>query len=157
MGIILWYSNHLPDMLSSLPGRSKWVLMAVGFPSCIGLPRILGGSASTTVLLGPSQGSLAFRPSRLLQSFRLTSVPEASAGRPPFPTVQVATGMNRQFHGRELHPLVICAFVAHQILWSVGFFSWVVFNSSYTFNAPVLRRRNAVRCNRLLAGYSPIH
>ena len=79
-----------------------------------GLPRIWGGSASTTVLSGPSQGSLALRPARLLQSFRLTFVPEASAGRSPYPTAQVATGMNRQFPGRDLHPLVICAFVAHQ-------------------------------------------
>ena len=87
--------------------------MAVDSPSCIGLPRILGGSASTTVLSGPSQGSLALRPVKLLQPLRLTFVPEASAGRSPYPTAQVATGMNRQFPGRDSHPLVICAFVAH--------------------------------------------
>jgi hypothetical protein len=98
------------------PGRSKWVLMAVDSPSCIGLPRIWGGSASTTVLSGPSQGSLALRPARLLQPLRLTFVPEASAGRSPCPTAQVATGMNRQFPGRDSHPLVICAFVAHPYL-----------------------------------------
>ena len=46
---------------------------------------------------------------------RLTFVPEASAGRSPCPTAQVATGMNRQFPGRDSHPLVICAFVAHPI------------------------------------------
>ena len=103
------------------PGRSKWVLMAVDSPSCLGLPRILGGSASTTVLSGPSQGSLALRPARSLQSFRLTFVPEASAGRSPYPTAQVATGMNRQFPGRDSHPLVICAFVAHPYI-AVGLF-----------------------------------
>jgi hypothetical protein len=44
----------------------------------------------------------------------LTFVPRASAGRSPYPTARVATGMNRQFPGRDLHPLVTCAFVAHQ-------------------------------------------
>ena len=88
--------------------------MAVDSPSCIGLPRIWDGSASTTVLSGPSQGSLALRPARLLQPLRLTFVPEASAGRSPCPTAQVATGMNRQFPGQNFHPLVIYAFVAHQ-------------------------------------------
>ena len=79
-----------------------------------GLPRILGGSASTTVLSGPSQGSLSLRPTRLLQPYRLTSVPRASAGRSPYPTVWVATGMNRQCPGRNFHPLASCALVAHQ-------------------------------------------
>ena len=96
------------------PGRSEQVLPTVASLLCFGLPRILGGSASTTVLSGPSQGSLALRPVKLLQPLRLTFVPEASAGRSPYPTAQVATGMNRQFPGRDLHPLVICAFVAHQ-------------------------------------------
>ena len=44
----------------------------------------------------------------------LTSFPKASAGRLLYPTVWVATGMNRQFPGRDLHPLVTCALVAHQ-------------------------------------------
>jgi hypothetical protein len=96
--------------------------MAVDSPSCIGLPRIWGGSASTTVLSGPSQGSLALRPARLLQPLRLTFVPEASAGRSPYPTAQVATGMNRQFPGRDSHPLVICAFVAHPYIGVVFYF-----------------------------------
>jgi hypothetical protein len=46
----------------------------------------------------------------------LTSFPKASAGRLLYPTVWVATGMNRQFPGRDLHPLVTCALVAHQYL-----------------------------------------
>ncbi len=80
----------------------------------IGLPQILGGSASTTVLSGSAQGSLALRPAMLLQPLRLTFVPRASAGRSTYPTAWVATGMNRQFPGRYFHPLVTCAFVAHQ-------------------------------------------
>ena len=42
-----------------------------------------------------------------------TSVPRASAGRSPCPTVQVATEMNRQLLGRNFHPLASCIFVAH--------------------------------------------
>ena len=84
--------------------------------SRFGLPRILGGSASTTVLSGPAQGSLALRSARLLQPYRLTSVPRDSAGRSPYPTVWVATGMNRQFSGRNSHPLAPCALVAHQYI-----------------------------------------
>ena len=116
------------------PGRSKWVLLVVGSPSCIGLPRIWGGSASTTVLSGPSQGSLALRPVRLLQSFRLTFVPEASAGMSPYPAAQVATGMNRQFPGRDSHPLVICAFVAHPDIVVAHFSTGCSLHSSYMHN-----------------------
>jgi hypothetical protein len=114
--------------------------MAVDSPSCIGLPRIWGGSASTTVLSGPSQGSLALRPARLLQPLRLTFVPEASAGRSPCPTAQVTTGMNRQFPGRDSHPLVICAFVAHPyivVTLQTGcvMISYQNLNLSYDFGA----------------------
>jgi hypothetical protein len=99
-----------------LPPLPRWIGIggSVMSLSRFGLPRILGGSASTTVLSGPSQGSLALRPARLLQPYRLTSVPRASAGRSPYPTVWVATGMNRQFPGRNFHPLASCAIVAHQ-------------------------------------------
>jgi hypothetical protein len=45
-----------------------------------------------------------------------TSVPGASAGRLPSPTVQVATEMNRQFLGWNSHPLASCIFVAHQYI-----------------------------------------
>jgi hypothetical protein len=102
-------------MLSPLP---RWIGIggSVTSLSRFGLPRILGGSASTTVLSGPSQGSLALRPARLLQPYRLTSVPRASAGRSPYPTVWVATGMNRQCPGRNFHPLASCALVAHQYI-----------------------------------------
>ena len=106
--------RYLPDMLSPLP---RWIGIggSVTSLSRCGLPRILGGSASTTVLSGPAQGSLALRPARLLQPYRLTSVPRAPAGRSPYPTVWVATGMNQQFPGRNSHPLAPCALVAHPI------------------------------------------
>ena len=102
-------------MLSPLP---RWIGIdgSVTSLSRCGLPRMLGGSASTTVLSGPAQGSLALRPARLLQPYRLTFVPRASTGRSPCPVVWVATGMNRQFPGRNFHPLVSCTHVAHQHL-----------------------------------------
>jgi len=102
------------------PGGSEIGRSVAPLSRC-GLPRILGGSASTTVLSGPAQGSLALRPARSLQPYRLTSVPRASAGRSPCPTVWVATGMNRQFPGRNSHPLASCALVAHQH-FVVGFY-----------------------------------
>ena len=101
-----------PTCCPHYPGRPEQVLWSVTCLSCIGLPRMLGGSASTTVFSGPAQGSLALRPARL-QPYWLTFVPGVSAGRSPYPTVRVATGMNRQFPGPDLHPLVICALMAH--------------------------------------------
>jgi hypothetical protein len=108
------YLRDLPDMLSPLP---RWIKTGGSVTSlfCFGLPQILGGSASTTFLSGPAQGSLSLRPARLLQPYRLTFVPRASAGRSPYPTVWVATGMNRQFPGRNFHPLASYA-LAHQYL-----------------------------------------
>jgi hypothetical protein len=90
------------------------VLVTVTSPLRFGLPRILGGSASTTLLSRPAQGSRALRPARSLQPKSLILLPRASAERSPYPTVWVATGMNRQFPERDLHPLATCAFVAHQ-------------------------------------------
>jgi len=102
-------------MLSPLPRWTGTGGSVTALFRC-GLPRILGGSASTTALSGPSQGSLTLRPARLLQPLRLASVPRASAGGSLQPTVWVATGMNRQFPWRDLHPLASCALVAHQYI-----------------------------------------
>ena len=74
-------------------GRSR---SGTRFLSRCGLPRILGRSASTTVLSRP-------------------------AGRSPYPAAWVATGMNRQFPGRDFHPLAICALVAHLCVVVVEF------------------------------------
>ena len=63
--------------------------------SCFGLPRILGGSASTSLLSRPAQGSLALRPAGLQPPLRCTSVSRASAGRSPSPSVWIATELNR--------------------------------------------------------------
>ena len=109
------YPSYPSGMLSPIP---RWIKTggSVTSLSCFGLPRILGGSASTTFLSGPAQGLLALWPARLLQSSRLTFFSRASAGRSPNPTAWVATGMNRQFPGRNSNPLATCALVAHQYL-----------------------------------------
>src|ERR1700686_2533116 len=78
-----------------------------------GLPRLTGGSASTTSLSGPAQASLALRPARLLARPKADFCPEASTrpvarlGRP------VATTSYRQLHGGFLLPRAICAVGAH--------------------------------------------
>src|ERR1700692_2075693 len=78
-----------------------------------GLPRLTGGSASTTSLSRPAQASLALRPARLLARPKADFCPEASTrsvarlGRP------VATTSYRQLHGWILLPRAICAVGAH--------------------------------------------
>jgi hypothetical protein len=67
------------------PGRSDWVQMTVASPSHIGLPRILGESASTTVLSGPAQGSRVLRPARSLQPYGLQFSPKLQQGGLPIP------------------------------------------------------------------------
>ena len=88
--------KHFPDMPSSLPRWTRTgVHISVFSLSCFGLPRILGGSASTSLLSRPAQGSLALRPAGLQPPLRCTSVSRASAGRSPSPSVWIATELNR--------------------------------------------------------------
>ena len=67
------------------PGRWEWVLTTVSSLLPFGLPRILGGSASTTLLSRPAQGSLALRPARLLQPKSLHLSPELQQEGLPIP------------------------------------------------------------------------
>jgi hypothetical protein len=73
--------------LTCCPPLLRWIGMgsSVASPSCIGLPRILGGSASTTVLSGPSQGSLVLRPARSLQPYGLHFSPKLQQEGLPIP------------------------------------------------------------------------
>ena len=87
---------------------------AVGFLPCSrGLPRLTGGSASTTSLSRPAQASLALRPARLLARPKADFCPEASSWPVTRPSRSVATMSYRQLHGWILLPLVICAVGAH--------------------------------------------
>src|ERR1700736_4284470 len=78
-----------------------------------GLPRLTGGSASTTSLSRPPQASLALRPARLLARPKADFCPEASTWPVTRPSRSVATMSYRQLHGWILLPLVICAVEAH--------------------------------------------
>ena len=57
------YPDHLPCMPCSLPRRTEQVHGRF-LPCPRGLPRLTGGSASTTSLSRPAQASLALRPAR---------------------------------------------------------------------------------------------
>src|SRR5713101_8731784 len=79
-----------------------------------GLPRLTGGSASTTSLSEPAQASLTLRPARSLARPKADFCPEASARPVTRPSRSVATTSYRQLHGWNLLPLVICAVGAHR-------------------------------------------
>src|SRR5580698_10328465 len=64
-----------------------------------GLPRLTGGSASTTSLSRPAQASLALRPARLLARPKTDLCPEASTWPVARPNRSVAT-MSQ--HSRQL-------------------------------------------------------
>jgi hypothetical protein len=105
--ILLWATPPHPRRVSHVtqntfltchphyPGGLKRVPPSVSFSSRFGLPRILGGSASTTLLSRPAQGSLALRPAGLQPPLWCTSVSRASAVRSPCPSVWIATELNR--------------------------------------------------------------
>src|SRR5450759_1967941 len=64
-----------------------------------GLPRLTGGSASTTSLSRPAQASLALRPARSLARPKADFCPEASAQPVTRLSRSVATMSHRQLHG----------------------------------------------------------
>src|SRR5258708_6224441 len=66
-----------------------------------GLPRLTGGSASTTSLSRPPQASLALRPARLLARPKADFCPEASTWPVTRPSRSVATTSYRQLHGLD--------------------------------------------------------
>src|SRR5437588_6895665 len=81
-------------------------------PCC--LPRLTGGSASTTSLSRPSQASLALRPARLLARLKSGRL---SRGSDPvsYPTKPLGSyHAHRRLHGWVLPPLAICAIAAHR-------------------------------------------
>jgi hypothetical protein len=78
-----------------------------------GLPRLTGGSASTTSLSRPAQASLTLRPAGSLARLKSGLLPEASIRPVTRPARSVATMSYRHLHGWILPPLVICAVGAH--------------------------------------------
>src|ERR1700738_3715468 len=82
-------------------------------PCSRSLPRLTGGSASTTLLSRPAQASLALRPARLLARPKADFCPEAPTRPVTRPSRSVATMSHRQLHRWILLPLVICGVEAH--------------------------------------------
>src|ERR1700688_3859532 len=78
-------------------------------PHSHGLPRLTGGSASTTSLSRPAQASLALRPARSLARPMADFCPEASARPVAQPVRSVASMSHRQLHRWNLPPLMTCA------------------------------------------------
>src|SRR5204863_2582997 len=60
-------------------------------PHSCGLPRLTGGSASTTSLSGPAQASLALRPAGSLAHLKADFCPEASTRPVAQPSRSVAS------------------------------------------------------------------
>src|SRR6267154_1595672 len=87
-----------------------------------GLPRLTGGSASTTSLSRPPQASLALRPARLLARPKADFCPEASTWPVTRPSRSVATTSYRQLQGCSLLPRAFCALGAHFKLRGGPFF-----------------------------------
>ena len=79
------------------PGRSERALVTVPCLFCFGLPRILGGSASTTLLSRPAQGSRVLRPARLLQPKSLHFSPELQQEGLPIPLSGLLPGCTENF------------------------------------------------------------
>ena len=90
-------SGYVPVLLRPSPNIGRVGIHNFPFGACSGFTRVTG------------------LPDRCSPS-RLTFFPRASAGWFPIPTAWVATGMNRQFPGRNSHPLATCALVAHPYL-----------------------------------------
>src|ERR1700686_489174 len=67
-------------------------------PCSRGLPRLTGGSASTTSLSRPAQASLALRPARSLARPKAEFCPEVSTRPVARPRRSVATMSYRQLH-----------------------------------------------------------
>ena len=78
-----------------------------------GLPRLTGGSASTTSLSRPAQASLTLRPARSLARLKSGLLPEASIRPVTRPARSVATMSYRHLHGWIPPPQVISAVSAH--------------------------------------------
>src|ERR1022692_170795 len=113
-------SPDLPQLLRSpslhaVPSTPADRTGACRFLPCPrGLPRLTGGSASTTSLSRPAQASLALRPTGSLARPKADFSPEASTRPVARPRRSVATMSHRQLHGWILLPLVICAIGAHR-------------------------------------------
>src|ERR1700751_5011877 len=85
-----------PACRAQYPGGPDRCLSVSSLPR--GLPRLTGGSASTTSLSRPAQASLALRPTELLARPKADFGPEASIRPVTQPNRSVAITSYRQLH-----------------------------------------------------------
>ena len=98
--------DHRVHMPPPLP-RLEMVGSTVGCSPTTQRPSPYGRRVgSSKELSGPTQGSLALRPTHL-SAWLYQAFPEASAGRLPASTAPATTGAYQQFPGRDSHPLAI--------------------------------------------------
>jgi hypothetical protein len=110
------YPRSLPNVPSSLP---RWTKTSASFGFFLVSLRpspYIGRVGIHNCTFEASSRFTLVMARRFAAPLSQTSVPGASARWSPSPTVQVATEMNRQFLGRNSHPLASCIFVAHQYL-----------------------------------------
>ena len=114
----------VPTCRSQYPGGPCRTRVSVAHATNGGLPRPLGGSASTSPLSRPAQDSLALRPARLRSRLSRDLSPRLRHGRLPNRIAWVATEVNRKLLGRIFHPLVLYTFRDAQSVEKLGW-SWL--------------------------------
>jgi hypothetical protein len=101
-------------MPSSLPRWTR-TSASIGFLPCLHRPSPhIGRVGIHTFTFEACSRFTRVTACRFAAHPKWTSFPRASAGRSPYPTVQVATELNRQLLGRNFHPLAPYTLVAHQ-------------------------------------------
>ena len=105
-------------MPSSLPRWTR-TSASIGFLPCLHRPSPhIGRVGIHTFTFEACSRFTRVTACRFAAHPKWTSFPRASAGRSPYPTVQVATELNRQLLGRNFHPLAPYTLVAHQYVVS---------------------------------------
>ena len=129
-----------PSLLAALNTPEDWIRCTCWLLPCpYSLPRLIGGSASTTLLSRPARAHSRYG----LQSCSPTMcglTHEASSQPVSEPQCSLTTRPNQRLSGRVLPPLVICAVGAH---YEIGSTFLVEIDSQ-------MRRNRAVRLTRKL-------
>ncbi len=106
------YPQHLSNVPCPIPRWTEAGASVGFFPVSRGLPRSIGGSASTTSLSRPAQASLSLRPAGLLS--RLTRPLSQGFDQASYPTEPLVSYQSyRLLSGWFLPPLVLRALGAH--------------------------------------------
>jgi hypothetical protein len=104
-------------MLPQYPGGPRRGLTSVSFLVLVRPSSYIGRGGVHNF---PFEACSRFTPvtaRRFAARPKRTSFPGDSAGRSPYPTVQIAAEMNRQFPGRNFHLLASCILLPHLYIW----------------------------------------